>query len=120
MTTVTQVDPVTYVYKIREGVTFGDGSPLTAEDIVATIDFHMNIDSGSQLAAFYSSVESAVATAPDEVTVKLKEPNVQYQYTPAHMAGFIFKKSQLEEFPLDIRLARRPAARHRPLPPRRV
>ena len=37
-----------------------------------------------------------------EVTVKLKAPNVQFQYTPAHMAGFIFKKSQLEENPEDI------------------
>ncbi|MEI2685145.1 MAG: ABC transporter substrate-binding protein [Cypionkella sp.] len=36
------------------------------------------------------------------MTVKLKTPNVQYQYTPAHMAGFIFKKSQLEEYPEDI------------------
>ena len=36
------------------------------------------------------------------MTVKLKAPNVQYQYTPAHMAGFIFKKSQLEGSPEDI------------------
>ena len=36
------------------------------------------------------------------MTVKLKAPNVQFQYTPAHMAGFIFKKSQLEEHPEDI------------------
>ena len=36
------------------------------------------------------------------MTVKLKAPNVQFQYTPAHMAGFIFKKSQLEENPEDI------------------
>ena len=39
---VSQWDPTTYKYKIRKGVTFGDGSPLTPEDIVATIQFHMN------------------------------------------------------------------------------
>ena len=42
VTSATQVDPTTYKYKIRKGVTFGDGSPLTPEDIVATIQFHMN------------------------------------------------------------------------------
>jgi peptide/nickel transport system substrate-binding protein len=34
--------------------------------------------------------------------VNLTTPNVQFRYTPAHMAGFIFKKSQLEEFGDDI------------------
>ena len=36
-----QVDPTTFKYHIRKGVTFGDGSPLTPDDIVATIKFHM-------------------------------------------------------------------------------
>jgi peptide/nickel transport system substrate-binding protein len=97
VTTAEQVDPTTYKYIIRDGVTFGDGSPLTPDDIVATFKFHMNPDSGSQLAAFFSSVDSVESTGPKEVTVKLKAPNVQFQYTPAHMAGFIFKKTQLEE-----------------------
>jgi peptide/nickel transport system substrate-binding protein len=92
-----QADPTTYVYTLRKGVTFGDGSPLTPDDVVASYKFHMDPKSGSQLAAFFSSVESVTASGENEVTVKLKEPNVQYQYTPAHMAGFIFKKSQLEE-----------------------
>src|SRR5690348_9781823 len=59
VTTATQVDATTYKYKIRKGVTFSDGSPLTPEDIVATIKFHMDPASASQLAAFYSSVASA-------------------------------------------------------------
>ena len=102
VTTATQPDPVTYKYKIWPGVTFGDGSPLTPDDIIATMKFHMDPNAGSQLAAFYSSVDTVEATGPDEVTVKLKSPNVQFQYTPAHMAGFIFKKSQLEEHTQDI------------------
>lgn len=89
------VDPTTAVYKLRPGVTFSDGTPLTADDVVATINFHTNPDSGSQVATFFSSVASVEATAPDSVTVKLKAPNVQFQYWAAHMAGFLFKKDQL-------------------------
>jgi peptide/nickel transport system substrate-binding protein len=98
----TQVDPTTIKYHLRDGVTFHDGSPLTPDDVVATFQFHMKPDSGSQLAAFYSSVDSVSATGPREVTVKLKSPNVQFQYTAAHMAGFIFKKAQLEAHPEDF------------------
>ncbi len=96
------VDDTTYKYVLRSGVAFGDGSPLTPADVVASFTYHMKPDSGSQLAAFFSSVDTVEATGENEVTVKLKAPNVQFQYTPAHMAGFIFKKSQLEEFPEDI------------------
>ena len=92
-----QVDPTTIKYHLRGGVKFGDGSPLTADDIIATFKYHMSPDSGSQLAAFYSSVDTVEATAPDEVTVKLKAPNVQFAYTAAHMAGFVFKKDQLAD-----------------------
>ena len=88
-------DPVTAVYKLRKGVTFSDGTPLAAEDVVATINYHLDPKSGSQVASFFSSVASAEVTDPATVTVKLKAPNVQFQYWAAHMAGFIFKKDQL-------------------------
>jgi peptide/nickel transport system substrate-binding protein len=97
-----QADEATYIYTLRKGVTFGDGSPLTPDDVVASFQYHMNPKSGSQLAAFFSSVETVASSGDNEVTVKLKSPNVQFQYTPAHMAGFIFKRKQLEESPEDI------------------
>jgi peptide/nickel transport system substrate-binding protein len=33
-----QVDPLTYDFKVRQGVTFHDGSPMTADDIVFTFE----------------------------------------------------------------------------------
>ena len=96
-----QVDDVTYIYRLREGVTFHDGSPVTAEDVVYSMLWHLNPDSGSQLTAFYGSVDSIEATGEREITVKLKNPDVQFQYTPAHMSGFIMKKAQLEAHPDD-------------------
>ena len=97
-----QTDDTSYIYTLRKNVTFGDGTPLTTADIVASFQYHMNPKSGSQLAAFFSSVDTVTATSDSEVTVKLKSPNVQFQYTPAHMAGFIFSKKQLEASPEDI------------------
>ena len=52
--------------------------------------------SGWQVATLFSAVASAEVTDPATVTVKLKAPNVQFQYWAAHIAGFIFKKDQLK------------------------
>ena len=42
-----QVDPVTYKYKLRTGVTFQDGSPLTADDVVYTMAIVVKITRAS-------------------------------------------------------------------------
>jgi peptide/nickel transport system substrate-binding protein len=89
-------DPTTYVFTLREGVTWHDGSPLTAEDVVFSIEWNMNPDNASQLAAFFASVESVEATADNEVTVTLSRPDAQFQYSMAHMSGFIMNQAQLE------------------------
>ncbi|MER9702594.1 ABC transporter substrate-binding protein [Mesorhizobium sp. M0146] len=88
-------DPTTVVYHLRSGVAFSDGSQLAADDVVATVKYHLRPDSGSQVASFYSSVETVEATDPVTVTFKLKSPNSQFQYWAAVMGGFIFKKGQL-------------------------
>jgi peptide/nickel transport system substrate-binding protein len=90
------VDPTTYVFTLREGVTFHDGSPLTAEDVVFTIEWNMDPDNASQLAAFFGSVDTVEATADNEVTVTLSKPDAQFQYSMAHMSGFVMNKAQLE------------------------
>ncbi len=90
------VDPMTYVFTLREGVTFHDGSALTADDVVFSIEWNMNPDNASQLAAFFASVDSIEATAENEVTVRLSKPDAQFAYSMAHMSGFIMNEAQLE------------------------
>src|SRR5262245_59176814 len=51
-------DALTYVYKLRPGVKFWDGSPLTAEDVVFSMSQHTQKAVGSQLASYYASVKS--------------------------------------------------------------
>jgi peptide/nickel transport system substrate-binding protein len=97
-----QTDDTTYVYTLREGVKFSDGSDVTVDDVVFSMQMHADEAVGSQLGAFYTGVESIEASGDREITVTLAEPNAQFQYTVAHMAGFIFKQSQLEESPDDI------------------
>jgi peptide/nickel transport system substrate-binding protein len=97
-----QISPTTLTYTLREGVTFGDGSRLTADDVVASYRYHMDPAAGSQLAAFFSPVASVEATDEGTITINLKAPDVQFRFTPAHMAGFVFRKSQLERSSADL------------------
>ncbi|WP_217702420.1 ABC transporter substrate-binding protein [Nocardioides guangzhouensis] len=48
-------DPTTWVYTIRQGVTFHDGSPLTPEDVVASLQRHLDPAVGSFWGARSSS-----------------------------------------------------------------
>jgi peptide/nickel transport system substrate-binding protein len=76
----TQPDPLTFVYTLREGVKFWDGKPLTADDVVYSLNLHAKKGSESKLARVYSNVASIEATGPNEATMRMKAGDPQVQY----------------------------------------
>lgn len=60
-------DATTWTVKVRTDVTFSDGTPLTADDVVATYTAILDPASASPIAGDLSMVEEV--TAPDEETV---------------------------------------------------
>jgi peptide/nickel transport system substrate-binding protein len=73
----------TYIYRIRKGVKFWDGKPLTTADVVYSLQQAASKTAGSQIAAFYTSVSSIKATGPTTVTIKLSAPDPYFRYSPA-------------------------------------
>src|SRR4051812_1784931 len=71
----TQPDVLHSVYKIRSGVTFWDGSPLTAQDVAYSLGRHIDPKVSSQLGSYYAAVKSIDVTGADEVTVTMKRPD---------------------------------------------
>ncbi|GAA1749211.1 ABC transporter substrate-binding protein [Nonomuraea bangladeshensis] len=69
---VSEPDDKTIVYTIREGARFSDGSPLTVEDVVWSIEHCSDPTSRTGSGVQVAGVE---ATGPMEVTVKLKKAN---------------------------------------------
>ncbi|MDO9357292.1 MAG: ABC transporter substrate-binding protein [Solirubrobacteraceae bacterium] len=94
-TSVETPDPKTRVYEIRPGVTFHDGTPLTADDVVASLDRARDPDHGSVWVSAFGSVSSVKATGPLQVTVKLKRPDVLFDSYLATTAGAIESKAFL-------------------------
>ncbi|WP_026868747.1 ABC transporter substrate-binding protein [Inquilinus limosus] len=64
-------DGRTYDIKIRPGVTFHDGEPLTAADVVASLERWMRVASRGKQAA--PMIESVAATGDLSVRMKLKQ-----------------------------------------------
>ena len=72
-------DGTVWTFKIRQGVTFHDGTPLTANDVVSTFDKLINPDGGSANAqsALGGVLTPGNIEAPDDATVvfNLDAPN---------------------------------------------
>ncbi|MFI6858459.1 ABC transporter substrate-binding protein [Streptomyces sp. NPDC050421] len=76
-----QPDARTYVYTLRRGVTFTDGTPFTADDVVASIEAIRDPENGSALGYAYAGVESVKSTGDHEVTIRLKAPDAMFAWT---------------------------------------
>ncbi|MEH0168164.1 ABC transporter substrate-binding protein [Roseateles microcysteis] len=68
-------DAQTWVFRLRRGVTFHDGKPLTPADVVFSLMRHKNPATGSKVKALADQIETVAASGPLEVTVTLKAPN---------------------------------------------
>lgn len=69
-----------WAIKIRKGITFHNGKTLTADDVVATFNYHIGPDSKSPVKGFLGSITSIKADGPDTVLVELSGPNADFPY----------------------------------------
>ncbi len=71
---IEQPDPTTWVFTLRKGVKFHDGSELTAEDVKATFDTMLNPDFKSPRRALYDAIKQVDVTDKYTVKFSLKYP----------------------------------------------
>jgi peptide/nickel transport system substrate-binding protein len=67
-------DPTTWVFHLRQGVKFHDGTDLTADDVVYTFETILDENFAAPFRALYAPITSVTATDPQTVQFKLKEP----------------------------------------------
>lgn len=83
-------DKTSLVFRIRQGVKFHDGSPLTADDVVWSLQRH-SADGASE-SDEYVNVTGVAKTGPNEVTVKFKQPDAVFVEAIAGDAGVVLSK----------------------------
>jgi len=89
--------PTTWVYTIRDGVTFHDGTPLTAADVVASMSRHLDPAVGSSWYSVYQNVVSIEQTGDRQVTVTESLPDSQFNLAMGGSAGVIESAATLAE-----------------------
>lgn len=73
----TNPNPTTWIYKIREGVKFWDGSPLTPEDVVYSLNRQIDPANASvYLNPYADQIKSVKTEGADSIRVTAKRPNV--------------------------------------------
>jgi peptide/nickel transport system substrate-binding protein len=88
-----------YTIKLKKGVKFSDGTPLTAQDVVATykkIIFPPK-DVASARKAFFVMVDSVSAPDDETVVFKLKYPSGAFIPALANPFNFIYSKAKLDQ-----------------------
>src|SRR5882757_11544055 len=85
--------PTTLVFKLRPGVRFWDGKPLTSADVVFSLKRNMD----PQLGGFYGTVLNRVsaisADDPDTVTLTLSSPDYWLPGELSSMAGVVIEEN---------------------------
>ena len=66
----------TYRFTLRDGLTFHDGEPLTAEDVKFTIEAIQDPDNGSENASNFEDVKSVKVIDDTHVDIQLTAPNI--------------------------------------------
>src|SRR3954454_13099168 len=91
----------TYMFKIRVGVKFHDGTPLTAEDVAASWQYIVNPPEGvtSAREGHFLMVDKVEAPNKNTVVFTLKFPTTAFLPALADPFAFIYKKETLEKDP---------------------
>jgi peptide/nickel transport system substrate-binding protein len=91
---IEQPGPTTYVFKLRPGIKFSDGTPLTVADAVYSIE-HDAKGKESVLAAYWEDM-SSVSAKGDSIVIKLKRPDATWLGLMAYSSQ-IFEKAGAEK-----------------------
>ena len=92
-----QIDDTTRVFKLREGITFHDGSDFNAEAVKANIDRTLDSEVGSPRAIMYNMITEVEVIDNYIVQFKTAYPFAPLPAHLAHPGGVMISKEQIEE-----------------------
>jgi peptide/nickel transport system substrate-binding protein len=84
-------DPLTWVYELRDDVTFWDGTPMTADDVAYSLNVN-HTDKTTSYNYVFSNVASVTKTGAHEVTIKLSKPDYLLNEELASFAGVVVEQ----------------------------
>ena len=68
----------TYTFKLRDGITFHDGEPLTASDVKFTLDVIMDEKNASEIVSNYEDITDINVDDDRKISITLSETNAAF------------------------------------------
>src|SRR4051812_24653551 len=93
-------DPKTYVCKLKPGLKFSSGDPLTSEDVKFSLDRMVKIADPTGPYTLLGSLKSVDATDPSTVTMHLKKADATFPFILTHNVAAIVPN---EIYPADAK-----------------
>jgi peptide/nickel transport system substrate-binding protein len=90
-------DGLTYTLKIRQGVKFHDGTPMTIEDVVYSLNRIRDTNLGSYVGWMLTSVSDVKATDDSTLVITLSQPDALFEYALASTAAHVVSKAFVEK-----------------------
>lgn len=84
-------DPLTYVFRLRDGVTFWDGSPLTPEDVIYSFTRHQDPRWASNFSSAFPQAFAAIDVSGREITFRLHEGFAHFAAVAATVPAYVVK-----------------------------
>lgn len=73
-----QIGDITYIFKLKKGISFHNGAPVTAKDVKYTYEYIMDKDNKSPHFGSYDKIETITVIDDHTIKIKLKEPFISF------------------------------------------
>ncbi len=93
LATLTHPDDTTLVITLKDGPTFWDGKPVTADDVLFSLQRAADPKAGGFYGAVFNRVASMKKTSANVVTVTLKQPDFWLDGELSQMPGVVIEKA---------------------------
>jgi peptide/nickel transport system substrate-binding protein len=90
-------DAQTYTLKIRQGIYFHDGTPMTVDDVVFSLNRIRDEALGSYVGWMLASVSDVNAPDASTVVITLSQPDALFEYALASTAAHVVSKAFVEK-----------------------
>lgn len=89
-------DPRTYIFHLRKDVKFQDGTPMTIEDVIFSLERIKNPETASYLGWMLGSADKFEKVDDSTLKITLTQPDAQFKFALATSAGHVISKAYYE------------------------
>lgn len=90
-------DNLTYTFQLRDDVVFHGGRPMTAEDVVYSLERVMDPETRAPNAASYSDIASVEATDDHTVVITLSQPFAPLMFQLSALSSVVVDREVVED-----------------------